>query len=56
MRVGQKDENKNQDLEAQVEELTKFCKKLIEALQAVEKKQKNIYYLPEGTYFGITIE
>lgn len=46
---------KLKSLEIKTLENEKFCKRLIDALKAAEK-ESNKYYLPEGTYFGITIE
>lgn len=48
-------DEKLKELESRILELENFSKKLIEALAAAEKTSKN-YYLPEGKYFGITIE
>ncbi len=41
-------------LEDRVKELEKFCLDLIKSLGAAETR--NLFLLPEGKYFGITIE
>ena len=43
------------ELEERVKALEQFCKDLIKSIQQGEKKHKLIL-LPEGVYFGITIE
>lgn len=43
-------------LEKSVKQAEKFAKDLITALQEAEKGQKNLFLLPQGTYYGITIE
>ena len=46
---------KIKSLESRTQETEKFCKRLIDALKQAEK-DSNKFYLPEGTFFGITIE
>lgn len=48
-------EDRLKQIETDLAEVMKFNKKLIEALVQAEKDTKNIY-LPEGKYFGITID
>lgn len=43
-------------LEKQVAELNKFCKDLLTALLEAEKSNKNLFLLPQGVYFGKSIE
>jgi len=43
-------------LENDLKAANKFAKDLITALQQAEKDNKNLFLLPQGTYYGITIE
>lgn len=46
---------KQKELEDKIKALEKFCKDLIQSLEYAEGTHKLIL-LPEGTYFGKTIE
>lgn len=44
----------NAELKKRVAALEQFCKDLIKSLQAAESEK--LFLLPQGEYFGITIE
>jgi len=58
MRPGTDKTPKNDDLEQKVKDLENFCEKLLNCLEQAElkiqaaAKDKNIYLIPSGTWFG----
>ena len=49
-------EEKVNELEKSLKQVEKFAKDLIAALQQAEKDNKNLFLLPQGSYYGITID